>query len=50
MGVQGLFQFLKKFKKEVYIPQYLIDKSVAIDIFWYLHKSKGDMFHFQKLL
>lgn len=47
MGVKGLFQFLKRFQKDIHIPQYLQGKSVGIDIFWYLHKSKGDMFVLQ---
>jgi 5'-3' exonuclease len=50
MGVKGLFQFLKRFEKNIYIPQYVEKKSVGIDIFWYIHKSKGDMFSFQNLL
>lgn len=50
MGVKGLFQFLKRFEKNVYIPQYIYGKSVAVDIFWFLHQSKGDMFHFQNNL
>ena len=50
MGVKGLFQFLKRFKKDVHIPQYISQKSVGIDIFWFLHQSKGDMFQFQNYL
>jgi 5'-3' exonuclease len=50
MGVNGLFQFLKRFRKEVHIPSYLNDKTVAIDIFWFLHQSKGDIFTLQNYL
>lgn len=50
MGVKGLFQFLKRFEKDVHIPQYISGKSVGVDIFWFLHQSKGDMFHFQNNL
>jgi 5'-3' exonuclease len=50
MGVKGLFQFLKRFEKHVHIPEYLSGKSVGVDIFWYLHQSKGDMFHLQNFL
>lgn len=50
MGVKGLFQFLKRFKKDVHIPQYISGKSVGIDIFWFLHNSKGDMFMLQNNL
>jgi 5'-3' exonuclease len=50
MGVKGLFQFLKRFEKDVNIPQFVSGKSVGIDIFWFLHQSKGDMFHLQNNL
>lgn len=50
MGVKGLFQFLKRFEKDVHIPQYIAGKSVGIDIFWFLHQSKGDMFSLQNNL
>jgi hypothetical protein len=50
MGIKGLFQFLKRFEKDVHIPHYIAGKSVGIDIFWYIHKSKGDMFAFQNYL
>jgi len=50
MGVKGLFQFLKRFEKEVNVPQYLYKKSVGVDIFWFLHKSKGDMFVLQSFM
>jgi 5'-3' exonuclease len=50
MGVKGLFQFLKRFEKNVSIPQFVSGRSVGVDIFWYLHQSKGDMFSFQNYL
>jgi 5'-3' exonuclease len=50
MGVKGLFQFLKRFGLDIHIPSYISGKSVGIDIFWYLHQSKGDMFSFQNNL
>lgn len=50
MGVKGLFQFLKRFEKDVHIPQFISGKTVGIDIFWFLHQSKGDMFHLQNNL
>lgn len=50
MGVKGLFQFLKRFEKTVNIPQFVSGKSVGIDIFWFLHQSKGDMFSLQNSL
>ena len=50
MGVKGLFQFLKRFEKDVHIPQFVSGKSVGVDVFWFLHQSKGDMFQFQNNL
>jgi 5'-3' exonuclease len=47
MGVKGLFQFLKRFKKDVHLSQEVSGKSVGIDIFWFIHQSKGDMFSLQ---
>jgi hypothetical protein len=43
MGIKGLFQFLKRFEKRVSPQTALLDKSVGIDIFWYIHRSKGDL-------
>lgn len=50
MGVKGLFQFLKRFEKDIHIPQFVSGKSVGIDLFWFLHQSKGDMFSLQNNL
>lgn len=50
MGVKGLFQFLKRFEKGIHIPSYISGKLVGIDIFWFLHQSKGDMFSLQNNL
>lgn len=50
MGVKGLFQFLKRFEKEVSTTHYVASKSVGIDIFWFLHKSKGDFAKFQSYI
>jgi len=50
MGVKGLFQFLKRFEKEVTIPHFVAGKSVGVDIFWFIHQSKGDMFALQNHL
>jgi 5'-3' exonuclease len=50
MGVKGLFQFLKRFEKDVHIPQFILGQSVGVDVFWFLHQSKGDMFQFQNNL
>lgn len=43
MGIKGLFQFLKRFEQRVNLKTFMSGKSVGIDIFWYLHKSKGDL-------
>jgi len=50
MGVKGLFQFLKRFEKDIHIPSYVSGQSVGIDIFWFLHQSKGDFFYLQNNL
>jgi 5'-3' exonuclease len=50
MGIKGLFQFLKRFEKEVNIQSYLKQKRVGIDIFWFLYESRGDIFKFQSLI
>ncbi len=50
MGVKGLFQFLKRFERDISIQDALSGKVVGVDIFHYIHKSKGDMFAFQNYL
>lgn len=50
MGVKGLFQFLKRFEKGIHIPSYVIGKRIGVDIFWLLHKSRGDLFSFQNYI
>jgi 5'-3' exonuclease len=50
MGVKGLFQFLKRFEKDVSISEYVGNQSVGIDIFWFLYLSRGDMFKLQAYL
>ena len=42
MGIPGLFQMLKRYAQHVHIQTCVKEKTVAIDIFTYLHKSKGD--------
>jgi 5'-3' exonuclease len=43
MGIKGLFQFLKRFEKQLTPHAFLQSKSVGIDVFWYIHRSKGDL-------
>ena len=50
MGIKGLFQFLKRFEKNIITSEFVSQKSVGIDIFWFLHQSKGDLFHLQNYL
>lgn len=50
MGVKGLFQFLKRFEKDVEIAKFIKNKSIGLDIFWFLHLSKGDLFTLQNYL
>jgi 5'-3' exonuclease len=42
MGIKGLFQFLKRFEKDVFISKMVQQQSVGVDLFWFLHSSKGD--------
>lgn len=50
MGIKGLFQFLKRFERKVSPQSFLPGKSVGIDIFWYIHKSKGDLWFIKDYL
>lgn len=50
MGVKGLFQFLKRFECKVSPQSYLPGKSVGVDIFWYIHRSKGDLWFIKDYL
>jgi len=50
MGVKGLFQFLRRFEKDVSIAEYCKGRAVGVDIFWFLHQSKGDFFALQNML
>ena len=42
MGIKGLFQFLSKCEQRVFITDAVQGKSVGLDMFWFLHQSKGD--------
>jgi hypothetical protein len=50
MGFRGLFQFLKRFAYKTDTSKCIVNKSVGIDIFWFIHKSKGDIFALQTWL
>lgn len=50
MGVKGLFQFLRRFEQHSSIQEAVSGQSVGIDIFWFIHQSKGDMFALQGYL
>lgn len=43
MGIKGLFQFLSRYERRVSIVEAVKGKSVGVDIFWFLHQSKGDL-------
>lgn len=43
MGVKGLFSFLKRWEQRVEPRDAIKNKSVGLDIFWFIHRSKGDM-------
>lgn len=42
MGIKGLFQFLSKCEQRVFVTDAVHGKSVGLDMFWFLHQSKGD--------
>ena len=42
MGIIGLFQFLRRYEQKVYIPTAVRGRTIAIDIFAFLHLSKGN--------
>lgn len=41
MGIQRLFQFLRRYEQPVTVASYIRGKRIAIDIFTYIHRSKG---------
>lgn len=50
MGIHGLFKFIQRHEQHVYIPTCIRGKTVAIDIFTFLHQSKGNIDQFMNLL
>jgi hypothetical protein len=50
MGIKGLFQFLKRFETEISISDAVKNRSVGIDLFWFLHYCKGDITILQQYL
>lgn len=50
MGIKGLFQFLKRFETNVFVSDVVRGASVGIDLFWFLHRSKGDLSALQMYL
>ena len=43
MGIKGLFTFLKRWEQSVDTKEAIKNKSVGLDIFWFIHQSKGDI-------
>jgi 5'-3' exonuclease len=43
MGIKGLFTFLKRWEQPVDTKEAIKNKSVGLDIFWFIHQSKGDI-------
>lgn len=43
MGIKGLFQFLSKYEKRVFVTDAVQGKLVGLDMFWFVHQSKGDI-------
>jgi len=50
MGIKGLFSFLKQWEQPIAIEEAIKNQSVGLDIFWFIHQSKGDMTQFQESL
>lgn len=50
MGIKGLFSFLKRWEQPVDIKETIKNKSVGLDIFWFIHRSKGDLKSFQTFI
>lgn len=50
MGIKGLFQFLKRFETEISISEAVKNRSVGVDLFWFLHHCKGDIAILQQYL
>ena len=50
MGIKGLFTFLKRWEQPVDTKEAIKNKSVGLDIFWFIHQSKGDIAQLQKSL
>jgi hypothetical protein len=50
MGIKGLFQFLKRYEMELHVKDAVKDQVVGVDLFWFIHQSKGDFFHLQDYL
>ena len=50
MGIKGLFTFLKRWEQPVNTKEAIKNKSVGLDIFWFIHQSKGSMAELQASL
>lgn len=50
MGIPGLFKILARHEQRIYIPTFVRSKRLAIDIFGFIHKSKGSLESFITLL
>ena len=47
MGIKGLFTFLKRWEQPVDTKEAIKNKSVGLDIFWFIHQSKGNIAELQ---
>jgi len=47
MGIKGLFTFLKRWERPVDTKEAIKNKSVGLDIFWFIHQSKGNIAELQ---
>lgn len=50
MGIKGLFPFLKRCEQDVDLKDLLQNQAVGLDIFWWIHRSKGDLIQLKESL
>jgi hypothetical protein len=50
MGIKGLFPFLKRCEQDVDLKDLLQNQTVGLDIFWWIHRSKGNLMQLKESL
>lgn len=49
MGIKGLFSFIKRWDNIAPIEEGVRGEDIGIDLFWFLHRSKGDIAKLQEM-